>query len=259
MEGFEEEEQVIITKLNKIVVEGRNTDGISFKKVDMKTLNRLTGKVDKVIGLIATSNITQTNKLIKAAAVWVADELGLKKFKQGKKKEPWWKRRIEGDIKQLKKDINLLERVKKGAMGSQKEAKAKLLQEKYRVKKKGLTTVIEELKQRILAKSAKIKRYNQRIDQYRLNRLFKIDQKKVYNELNGNTGGNNDIPNAEESNTFWSDIWSVKKEQNKEAEWLNELKEETAVVEQNNVVITTEKVKNQCKKIPNWKAPGQDA
>jgi len=34
--------------------------------------------------------------------------------------------------------------------------KAKLIEEKYQVKRKGLTTVIEELKQRILAKAAKI-------------------------------------------------------------------------------------------------------
>ena len=39
----------------------------------------------------------------------------------------------------------------------------KELYEKYRVKRKGLKTVIEELKQRMLAKSAKVKRYEQRI------------------------------------------------------------------------------------------------
>ena len=43
----------------------------------------------------------------------------------------------------------------------------KELYEKYRTKKKGLKTVIEELKQRMLAKSAKVKRYEQRIDQFR--------------------------------------------------------------------------------------------
>ena len=35
---------------------------------------------------------------------------------------------------------------------------------KYRDKKKGLKTVIEDLKQRMLAKSAKVKRYEQRIE-----------------------------------------------------------------------------------------------
>ena len=43
----------------------------------------------------------------------------------------------------------------------------------------------EELKQRILAKAAKLSRYEQRTQQYRINRLFKVDKKKVYNEFNG--------------------------------------------------------------------------
>ena len=63
----------------------------------------------------------------------------------------------------LKKDINILERVKKGQIGARKEGKAKLIEEKYRVKRKSLTTVVEELKKRVLAKAAKISRYEQRI------------------------------------------------------------------------------------------------
>ena len=63
--------------------------------------------------------------------------------------------------------------------------------------------MIEELKQRILA-VAKISQYKQRI-QYRINRLFKVDPNKVYNESNGRKGSSNrDIPNTEESRTFWS-------------------------------------------------------
>ena len=174
----------------------------------MNTLNRTTAKVNRVIELIETKNITQTNNLIKPAGVWVADRLGLRKYEGGKKKDPWWKRHIEEDIKRLKKDINIFERVKKGQISARKEGKAKLVEEKYRVKRKGLTTVIEELKQRILTKAAEISRYEQRIQQYRINRLIKVDQKKGYNEFNGQTGSSNgDIPNAEESRTFWSGIW----------------------------------------------------
>ena len=99
VETLAEETQLIIAQLNKILVGDRNTDGISFKKVDMNTLNRTTAKVNRVIELIETKNITQTNNLIKAAGVWVADQLGLKKSEGGKKKDPWWKRRIEEDIK----------------------------------------------------------------------------------------------------------------------------------------------------------------
>ena len=89
--------------------------------------------------------------------------------------------------------------------------------------------------------------------------MFKVDQKKVYNEFNGKTGSSNgDIPNAEESRTFWSGIWSVEKKHNKEAKWLSDLKEEMVKLEQQNVVINEGKVKKQCSKMPNWKAPGHD-
>ena len=47
--------------------------------------------------------------------------------------------------------------------------RAKLIEEKYGVKRKDLTTMIEELKQRILAKAAKLSRYKQRTQQYRIN------------------------------------------------------------------------------------------
>ena len=113
----------------------------------MNTLNRTTTKMNRVIELIEAKNITQTNNLVKAAGVWVADQLGLKKYEGVKKKDPRWKRHIEEDIKQLKKDINILE-----------ESKAKLIEEKYGVKRKDLTTVIEGLKQRILTKAAKLSR-----------------------------------------------------------------------------------------------------
>ena len=75
VKALDEETQLTIAQLNKILAGGRNTDGISFKKVDMNTLNRTMAKVNKVIELIGTKNITQTINLIKAAGVWVADQL----------------------------------------------------------------------------------------------------------------------------------------------------------------------------------------
>ena len=67
-----------------------------------------------------------------------------------------------------------------------------------------------------------------------------------------------DISNAEESRTFWSGIWSVEKEHNKETKQLSDLKEEMVKLEQQNVVINEDKVKKQRNKMPNWKAPGHD-
>ena len=259
METMDEESQLIVAQLSDIIIEGRNTNGISFKNIDIKNLNRFTSKVNSVIELVETKNITQTNNLIKAASVWVADRLGLKQYKGGRKKDPWWKRRIERDIEQLRKDINLLERVKKGQVTGRKESKVNIVKEKYRVERKGLSTVIEELKQRIIAKSAKITRYEQRMEQFRINRLFSRDQKKVYSEFNGisrNISG--DTPDAEESKRFWSGIWSERKQHNNEAEWLKDLKKEMANEEQRDIVVDENKVRKQCRKMPNWKAPGHD-
>ena len=155
--------------------------------------------------------------------------------------------------------MNILKRVKKQQIGACKEGKAKLVEDKYGVKRKGCTTVMEELKQRILAKAAKLPQYEQRIQQYGVNRLFKVDQRKVYNEFNGQTGSSTrDIPNAEESRTFCSGIQSVEKEHNKEAKQLSDLKEKMVKLEQQNVVINVGKVKKQCSKMPNWKAQGHD-
>ena len=55
----------------------------------MNTLNRTTAKVNKVIQFIETKNIILTNNLIKAADVWLTDQLGLKKYKGEKQKGPW--------------------------------------------------------------------------------------------------------------------------------------------------------------------------
>ena len=79
----------------------------------------------------------------------------------------------------LRQDVKLLTRDLKVELGSKKKQKIKELYEKYRVKRKRLKTVIEELKQRMMAISAKVKRYEQRIEQFRRNRIFDLDQKTI--------------------------------------------------------------------------------
>ena len=104
------------------------------------------------------------------------------------------------------------------------------LNERYRVKRKGLKTVIEELKQRLLTKSAKVGRYQQRIEQFRQNGIFDFDQKNMYAEFNGDGLRPNDVPNVEESKRFWSNLWSVGKGHNREAEWLKDIKNELEMI-----------------------------
>ena len=127
------------------------------------------------------------------------------------------------------------------------------LNERYRVKRKGLKTVIEELKQRMFAKNVKIRRYQQRIEEFRQNRIFDFDQKKMYAELNRDGVRLIDVPNVEESKRFWGDLWSIGKGHNPEAEWLKDIKNELVNDKhrQERVVISVEKVTKQCRKMPN--------
>ena len=143
--------------------------------------------------------------MTKDVSVWVEEQIGLKKRDYREKNEPRWKRRIEGDIKKLTEDVNLLTGDLKGELRSKKKQKVKELYEKYRVKK-GLKTVIEELKQRMLAKSTKVKRYEQRIEQFRQNSIFDLNQKNLCAELNREGVRSNDVPNVEKLTKFWSDI-----------------------------------------------------
>ena len=96
------------------MLEGKTSDGIMFKKVDKKTLKVQTDRVNDAMKYFKSKNITGTNDLIKAASVWVAEQIGLKKRDDREKSEPRWKRRIEGDIKKLRQDVNLLTRDLKG-------------------------------------------------------------------------------------------------------------------------------------------------
>ena len=63
-----------------------------------------------------------------------------------------------------------------------------------------------------MAKEAKIERYNERIKQFKQNRLFNTDRKKLIAELNGKIQESNEIPDADQSRVFWSSIWSESKE-----------------------------------------------
>ena len=83
----------------------------------------------------------------------------MKRGKIGEKKEPWWKRRIESDITNLRRDINRLERKRRGETGGKGNKKIKELNTKYKVRKKRVNLVTEKLRQRLIAKKTKVKRY----------------------------------------------------------------------------------------------------
>ena len=105
----------------------------------------------------------------------------------------------------------------------------------------------------MLAKSAKVRRYQQRIERFTQNRIFDFDQKKMYAQFNG------DGVRPREEQMLKKVGFGVKGH-NQEAEWLKGIKNELVNDKhlQERVVISVEKVTKQCRKMPNWKAPGKD-
>ena len=88
---------------------------------------------------------------------------------------------------------------------------------------------MEELKQRVKAKAAKIKRFKQRCDRYKEGKLFRHNQRQFYRNLS--SGSSTELPAASEEQKrevtkFWKDIWGAKTEHNKDASWIPLIEDE---------------------------------
>ncbi|CAH3143021.1 unnamed protein product, partial [Porites lobata] len=70
-----------------------------------KRLNEI--RLKEVAAQIQTNDISETNRVLHATAVVVTERLGLKPGKKKATKEPWWKRRLQGQVDQLRKNLSL--------------------------------------------------------------------------------------------------------------------------------------------------------
>ena len=86
-----------------------------------------------------------------------------------------WKRRLQNKIKEPKKDLSQLEASKDKGISNFRHCER--LERKYSIRVKRLNVVVEELKQRITAIAAKVRRYQGWVDSYIQNRLFENNQR----------------------------------------------------------------------------------
>ena len=202
-----------------------------------------------------THSITKTNELFYAGAVVVINRLGVKIDKVAWRKEPMWKRRLQSKIKEIRKDLSQLEALKNKDISNFRYWER--LERKYSIRVKRLNVVIEELKQRITAIAAKVRRYQGWVDSSRQRKLFQNNQRQFDRELDQEEERcDDDQPVAEESKQFWRNIWSQSADCKKDAKWLQDLRSEDNVKKQGNIDITTGSC--QIGRMPNWKSPGPD-
>ena len=157
-------------------------ESVNLRAMDRKKVKEKLEIANEVIDKAISRDITHTNCIILAATNVVADLVGMKK---GKKKNeiPMWKKMLLRQIAEIRKDVSRVEKWKKGKLKS--EGLKDYFERKYHVWNKGFTTVMEELKQRIKAQTTKIKKYEERNNQYIQNRLFQTNQRLLFEKIEG--------------------------------------------------------------------------
>ena len=148
-------------------------------------------KINKVLQHVKITGFTHCRNVIQAAMKIVGEEVGMKKSNAKKKKEPFWKRRILTDISRLRKDLSRIEAWFAGRWKKDKKKEKDWLDQKYGLRRKGFTLVMEELKQRIIAKATKVKRCNNRIKQFQDNRKSETNQVRFFKNLKLKRRGQN--------------------------------------------------------------------
>ena len=169
-------------------------------------------------------DVTEDNEFFFLGAVLVTKVFEKNKAKRWKK-QPWWKRRLESQVKELNKDLGRLNALLQGK--KMKKRHHNNLQKMCKLKEKGKPKVKEEILQRNKAKTAKFNKYQLRLSQIQLNRFFKNNEGCIYRQIDGSEEGEEIvIPDAQEAKTFWTDIWGQEMEHNKNVKWLREIKED---------------------------------
>ena len=181
------EELDIRKRIEEVMVSVKGTGKWSIpamRQVPRKKLSSVSAMVSRILGTVSTTNLTEINDLVFAGVVIVAEKLGVKSSQsQHKDNKPWWKRRLEGQINELRKDLSRIEQMDRGAM-KDSDMRNRLMK-KYQIKGKGMSVVKEEIKQRVKAKAAKVKRYDGRVRQFHQNRIFNTNQRQLFKELDG--------------------------------------------------------------------------
>ena len=140
-------------------------------------------------------------------------------------------------INNLRKQLKVIKQKK-----INRNRKEKTTQEK-------LTIQLEEIYQKVLAKEGRLKRYRQKVKQYRQNRSFQNNERKFYQQLEGYDNKTYQQPDAKKTQRFWTKICPPKNIMKRELEELEEgLKAE----------IHTDLLKTTLKKLSNWETPAND-
>ena len=154
-DSLDEEELAIVMEIAEVIERGRKYKLPALRIVPKKKFEE-TAKVDKVLSKFKTHSITKTNELFYAGAAVVTNRLVVKINMLAWIKKPMWKGRLQNKTKEFRKYLRQLEASKDKDISNFRHWER--LERKYSIRVKKLNVVIEELKQRITAIAAKVRR-----------------------------------------------------------------------------------------------------
>ena len=180
---------------------------LSLKSYNQKNLKEKTKEVNDTLRLIRTNNIAVTNNLAYEGAILVVELMVIKIPQNSPSKwqsnQPPWKRHLGKQLTELRADLRKLNEMSSSRLQNKKVRLE--LNEKYRIKEKGLNHITEDVKQRVKAKAYKILRYTNRNEGYQQNKLFQTNQKCQLNQLRGEDV-QQENPEDETSKRLWEGI-----------------------------------------------------
>jgi len=207
-----------------------------------------------VLETIPTSDITETNALIYAAARTLLEQSGIMRPQQPQNFCNAWQIRLEKKIKKQRAEVSKLSTLASGI--AIRDAR---LRQKYQDTTPQVA--LEIAKQRLTALAARLKRYTREAESRRINRLFTSDPSKVYSMLRGNgPARQQQDPPMKDTELFWKGIWGKEAVHNGQASWLEELKHDwqPRLDRQQPVTITECDIRRRVTRMKNWTAPGPD-
>ena len=165
-------------------------------------------------------DINEVNELIYVTAYVTTKSIGKKitKRQQRKRKQPFWKVKIEKEIKELRIDLSILAELTKD--NGMTERKRRKIRRKDSVKNENDIDIAKEKVRQ--AKAQRVRRFERREKQFKQNRTFATDTKIFYRELGKKQIEVDKPPTAEETEQFWRLVWEDEKHHNEVVEWLRE-------------------------------------
>ena len=101
---------------------------------------------------------------------------------------PAWQQRLQKQIDQLRSDLSIINEYTTANTCKKTKWKFKTIQKKHKItKEEQITTLKEDLKQKLQAKAQRLRQYTKRSKQYRQNKVFREDAKRFYRELGKKT------------------------------------------------------------------------